>query len=322
MASIAIVTPAPRGSRHGNRVTALRWAALLRRLGHRLRVQTRWDGGDCAALVALHARRSHESARRYRAEFQGRPLIVALTGTDLYADLPDDAQARDSLALATRLVCLQADAPRWLPALARAKARVIYQSALPIATRPAPAPAPVAGAFEVCVLAHLRAVKDPLLAAQAAALLPASSHVRVLHAGGADDDHWRREAEGWAVRTTRYCWLGELRHREAVHLLARSRLLAVSSRLEGAGNAVSEALANGVPVLATRVSGMVGMLGGDYPGLFPVGDARALAALLRRAETDAVFYQRLAQACRARAPLVEPAREGAAWRALLSEVGV
>ena len=57
-----------------------------------------WQGEACDALIALHARRSHESIVRYAST--KKPLIVTLTGTDLYRDLPDSAEARESLELA------------------------------------------------------------------------------------------------------------------------------------------------------------------------------------------------------------------------------
>lgn len=94
----------------------------------------------------------------------------------------------------------------------------------------------------------------------------------------------------------------------------------LSSRLEGGANALGEAAVFGVPILASRVPGNVGLLGARHPGLFAFGDARALRRLLLRAESDAGFYARLASASRRIAPLFRPEREIAAWRALLHEL--
>src|SRR4051794_815263 len=101
---VHLVCPAPPGSRKGNRVTAERWARLLRQLGHRARVAGDWDGEACDVLIALHARKSHEAVRRFRRERPGAPLVVALTGTDLYQDLATSANARRSLDLADRVI--------------------------------------------------------------------------------------------------------------------------------------------------------------------------------------------------------------------------
>src|SRR5439155_19877091 len=107
----------------------------------------------------------------------------------------------------------------------------------------------------------------------------------------------------------RYRWLGDLPRWKALRLLARSRLLVLTSRLEGGANAISEAIAAAVPVLASHISGSVGILGAGYPGYFPVGDTPALAVLLDRAETDADYYGSLQAWCRRLRPLVRPARE-------------
>src|SRR5262250_1432122 len=94
---IALITPAGARSRSGNRHTAVRWAAMLRSLGHAVRVATRWDGRAADAMIALHARRSHDAVVRFRERFPASPLVVALTGTDLYRDIRTDKDARASL---------------------------------------------------------------------------------------------------------------------------------------------------------------------------------------------------------------------------------
>lgn len=128
---IGIVTPAPPRSRQGNRVTALRWAMILRRFGHRVTITQSYEGESYDLLVALHARRSHDSIKRFRCEHPDRPLIVALTGTDLYRDLPKSKRAQQSLELASRLIVLQPKAFDDLPKHLYAKTRVIYQSVEP-----------------------------------------------------------------------------------------------------------------------------------------------------------------------------------------------
>src|SRR5207245_2107756 len=126
---IALITPAGARSRSGNRHTATRWAAMLGSLGHRVRVSVRWDGRAADAMIALHARRSHASIVRFRERFPASPLVVVLTGTDLYRDIRSDRDARGSLALADRLVVLQDMGKLELGPRLRLKTRVIYQSA-------------------------------------------------------------------------------------------------------------------------------------------------------------------------------------------------
>jgi glycosyltransferase involved in cell wall biosynthesis len=126
----------------------------------------------------------------------------------------------------------------------------------------------------------------------------------------------RREQE----HNRRYCWLGSLTRSRARRLIASSRLLVLSSIMEGGANVISEAIVDGTPVLASRIDGSIGLLGADYPGYFEVGDTEGLARLLVRAETDRAFYRALKQACAARAPLFHPSRERTAWRRLLKEI--
>ncbi len=174
--------------------------------------------------------------------------------------------------------------------------------------------------FEVCVLGHLREVKDPFRAAAAVRLLPRASRVEVAQVGGALSDEMEAQARAEAASNPRYRWLGEHPRWKAVRVLARCRLLVLTSVMEGGANVVCEALACSVPVLSSRISGSIGLLGEDYPGYFPVGDTEALAALMGRAETDPGFYTGLKARCEAQAPLVDPARERERWDALLKEL--
>jgi glycosyltransferase involved in cell wall biosynthesis len=79
-------------------------------------------------------------------------------------------------------------------------------------------------------------------------------------------------------------------------------------------------LAAGTPVVASRIPAMRAILGEDYPGLFPFGNTRALAQLLRRAERDRWFLADLRRRCRSARKKLSPAREKASLRALLAEL--
>jgi len=313
---IALVTPAPARVHTGNRTTADRWARLLSELGNQVNVLPDWGGEECDLLVALHARRSFPAIQRFRQQRPLAPLIIALTGTDLYDDLGKGVEAMCSLELASRIVVLQALGVEVIPQSLRRKVRVIYQSA----ERPFPSPQREKSCFQVCVLAHLRAVKDPLRAAYAVRELPASSRIQVKHAGALLDPEFESQVEAEQLANFRYHWHGALTRDDAIELLARSHLLALTSRLEGGANVVSEAIAVCTPVISSLIPGSVGILGKDYPGYFPIGESAALREQLQRAESDNGFYRDLQQWIARLQPLVRAHRERETWGALLAEL--
>ncbi len=319
---IWIVSPALAAANNGNWHTASRWARFLRGR-YRVTLAQQWPPAPAAGapsasapalLIALHARRSAASLAAFRAAHPQRPALLLLTGTDLYRDIQDDAAAQASLQLADALVLLQpAGLAELAPAL-RAKAGVIYQSA--------PALRPPAGArrhFDVCMVGHLRAEKDPATFMRAAALVR-SPGVRLLHIGAALEPALGALAEATAAATPRYRWLGAMGHAATRQRLKRCRLMALSSHMEGGANVIIEAVTSGVPVLASAIGGNRGMLGDDYAGYFPAGDAAALAALIERAAAEPAFYARLRAQCAARAPLFAPAAERAALLQLVDNL--
>ncbi|MGW0227422.1 selenoneine biosynthesis selenosugar synthase SenB [Actinopolymorpha singaporensis] len=319
---ICLVTPAPPHSYHGNRVTALRWAAILRVLGHSVEVTQTYDGGPIDLLVALHARRSADAVRQVRAQRPATPIVLALTGTDLYPGLESTGVDPGVLEAADRLVVLQPLGVEQIPEHLRGRARVIEQSAEPPPCNARSAPSRSGeGHFAVAVLAHVRQVKDPFVVAAAVRLLPVDSRIQVQHAGAVIEPELGARAQQESRTNPRYTWLGELPPPDARRLLARSRLLVCPSRHEGGANVISEALAAGVPVVASRIPGTEGILGADYPGYFPVGDAEALAELLYRVEGNrAGLYDDLVRHCGRLADLASPERERDAWAALLAEL--
>ena len=313
---ICLITPAPTYSRKGNRVTALRWARILRELDHRVIIIEQYQGERCDLMVALHARRSHPSIVRFRDEHPELPLILALTGTDLYGDIHTDASAQESLEIADRFILLQPAGIQELAEHLRDKACVIYQSI----TAPPGKFSPKKKMFELCVLGHLRPVKDPFQTAIAVRQLPPSSRIQVVHVGGALTDDMKTEADAEESTNPRYHWLGELPRWRALRVLARSRALVLTSQMEGGANAVSEAIACSVPVISSRISGSIGLLGADYPGYFPVGDTQALTDLLMRLEVDTAFYDTLKTRCEQLKPIVDPNRERQSWKQLLQDL--
>jgi putative glycosyltransferase (TIGR04348 family) len=299
---IALVTPAGPGTRNGNRHTALRWAAFLRAAGHKVSISTEELASSAEVMLALHARRSHASIKAFARE---KPLVVALTGTDIYRDIRTSAEARESLELAHRLIVLQPKAAGELAVKLRRKVRVVVQSSSTTLRH-----RPVRGKFRICVIGHLREEKDPLRIVLALPYVDAD--IEVIHLGAALDP--RLEPK---TLDPRYRWLGSVPHATALRWLASSHAMVISSRMEGGANVVCEALRIGVPVLASRISGNLGLLGGSYPGYFRLEDERALARLITRAARNADFYRSLKAYVRKRRPMVAPQAEA---RALLSAI--
>lgn len=287
---------------------------MLRSLGHRVRVDVDYNGEDADLMVALHAWRSAGAIETFRERHPERPLIVALTGTDIYRfQSSDPAITWRSMELADALVCLHDLVHQAIPERFAGKLHVIYQSAPPL-SRPRE---PSRRFFDVCVIGHLREEKDPLRAAFAVRDLPASSRIRVIHLGKAHDSDWASQAEREMERNPRYVWRGEVPGWAVRKVFVKARLMVLSSIMEGGANVISEATVAGVPVIASDIPGSIGLLGNDYPGYYPVGDTAALSALLRRAEAEPEFLADLTRHCATRALLFSPEAECERWRKLL-----
>ncbi len=277
-------------------------------------------GRGADVLVLLHARKCAPAARGYaRREPRGH-LIVALTGTDLYGDLPRSRIAQRTLEIADRIVLLQNAGLRRLEAPIRRKCRVIHQSAKEVQGPDTTRSRSTRSHFEVGVIGHLRHVKDPMRCAMAVRSLPGTSRIRVTHVGTAMTPHDEKRALREEKRNPRYRWLGEISHAATRRRIAASDAIVLSSRSEGGANVIGEAAVSGVPILASRIEGTAGLLGARHPGLFPVGDTGALRSLLLRAESDVAWYAKLAAASRKAAPLFRPELELARWRDLLAEL--
>lgn len=312
---VCIVSPALADANNGNWHTASRWQKFLAPVAE-VQILLAWSASTPAeALIALHARRSADSIEAFAAAHPRAPLALVMTGTDLYRDIQTDVRAQHALQCASHLVVLQDEGLAALPAAARARARVIVQSATKLVRR-----GPLAKAFELVAVGHLREEKDPATLMAAAHLLPADTPLRITHIGGALDPALGSLAEQTMQACPLYRWLGALPRASARRHMAGAQALVHMSRMEGGANVVIEAVRSGVPVLASRIDGNVGLLGADYAGFFPVGDAQALACLMQRAASDSAFLAHLRAQCALREPRFTPAAERAAVRALLADM--
>jgi putative glycosyltransferase (TIGR04348 family) len=308
---LVIVTPALADANNGNWQTARRWGRMLSQ-AYRVRLAASWDEGDEAVMVALHARRSAASISRWRTLRPAAPLVVVLTGTDLYRDIAEDASAQASLRMADRLVVLNQMGPQSLPQALRPKARVVLQSCASRKTLPK-----TQQHLRALMVGHLRAEKSPETYFGAARLLQGRADILLDHIGAALNPALGEQAAALMGENPRYRWLGGVPHGAACRRIQAAHVLVHPSRMEGGAHVVIEAVRSGTPVLASRIDGNVGLLGDHYDGYFPVGDASALATLLQRLRDEPAMLDSLVQQCQARAPLFDPAQEAATLQALI-----
>jgi putative glycosyltransferase (TIGR04348 family) len=312
---LVLVTPALADANNGNWQTARRWAQMLAD-DYAVQLAQQWDGTAADLMVALHARRSASSIEAWAAQTPRRPLVVTLTGTDLYRDVAQgDAAALRSLAHADRLIVLHERAIDDVPVEHRAKCVVCFQStparrALPKTTRH----------LRALTVGHLRDEKDPRTYFEAARRLAARHDILLDHIGAPLEESLGREAQTLAASQPQYRWLGALPHAETLARIQRAHVLVHPSRMEGGAHVVMEAVRAGTPVLASRIPGNVGMLGADYAGCFEPGDAAGLATLLQRARDEPAMLSELRAQCDRRAPLFDPAREQASLRATFASL--
>lgn len=323
---ILIATPSsPLPTANGNQVTSRRLDKVFVDLGHsveRVRVanlplESGQRGWQPDVVVALHAGHAARAVEHFCGVERGVAVVVVLTGTDLYRDfLRGDESVARSLRLATRLVGLQDQVPLALPASLRGKCRVIYQSCQPTTGKSRS----LVRCLEMVQVGHMRPEKDPLRAAMAVRRLPPSSKIRLTHVGGCYEPVWERRVREEQQRNRRFVPLGAKSWLATRRLIARAAALVTTSRLEGAGNVVGEAIVDGIPVLASRIAGSIGMLGEDYAGYFEVGNTDQLRLRMQQFEDEPAFRERLYRQVLARQSLLRPSVEARAWQDLFAEL--
>ena len=208
--ALLLASPALASANNGNWRTAARWARLLAP-HYRVIVQAASDPvtgtrrDNAVALIALHARYGHAAALAWKAAHPDRPLIVVLTGTDLYRDIRDgNPDALAAQELADRLIALQDDAPLHLPPVARAKTRVVFQSARVLT----PWKRKAEGKLNCLLVAHLRPEKVPLTALRAWTMLPRDFPATLTVVGAALDPALGIAVRDAAAQDARIAWLG------------------------------------------------------------------------------------------------------------------
>jgi putative glycosyltransferase (TIGR04348 family) len=266
-------------------------------------------------LIALHAYRSHASIVQFRKLHPNHPIILIITGTDVYRDMTSYPEVLKSMEMADAIVILQSAALAMIPKHLQTKTHVIYQS-----TKSVKRKALLKKSFLVSVIGHLRPEKDPFCTAESLKYLRSESKIQVLHLGKAMSPDMKSLAKAYNKELKNYQWLDELSHSETLQQLSRSHLMVISSLMEGGAHVVTEAIAIGVPVIASDIPGNRGLLGDDYPGYYPAGDAKALALALQKAEFEPSFYTSLEAHIKKRKYCVQPEFELKSIKALLNHL--
>jgi putative glycosyltransferase (TIGR04348 family) len=310
--SICIISPGLAAANNGNWQTAKRWQQMLSTDYH-VEIMLQWDGKPFDVMLALHARRSADSIAQWAAKSPEKLVVLALTGTDLYRDIAVDPVAQQSLKLAHRLIVLQDMGPKSLPAEFQSKCQVIFQS-----TPCLQSVSKTSKKLRALMVGHLRSEKSPETYFAAARALAHRSDIVLDHIGAPLDADLGEQARQLAAEVPTYLYLGEQTHAATRARIARAHVLVHPSRIEGGAHVVMEAVMSGTPVLASRIDGNVGMLGADYDGYFPWGDAQALANLLLRCKNEPLFLDHLNAQCALRSPLFEPPAEQAALLKIVS----
>ena len=308
------VTPSGQTSKSGNRTTANRWAHIFRSLGHSVSTITDYDDRSADMMVAIHAWRSARAIERFKALYPEKPLVVCLAGTDINEFIHTHPKPTlRSMELADAMVCLHNLVKDITPISLQSKLHVIFQSAKPLTGLRR-----LSGRnFNICVISHLREIKDPMRTALAVRTLPNQSKIRVTHLGMAHDGKSAARANREMKQNPRYVWKGEVAGWQVRQELKRSHLMVISSRAEGGANVISEAVVAGVPVIASKIDGNVGLLGKNYRGYYPVGNTKELRKVILKAETNNAFIQNLAKQCNSKKSLFTIEREQQSWRKLI-----
>ncbi|MBT6399646.1 glycosyltransferase [Akkermansiaceae bacterium] len=311
---VCVASPYPLSELKGNSVTTDRIVAMLNEGGVEARGSYGNDGEPADILITLHAIKGAPAVFDFKKKTPNGRVIILLTGTDIYQGLAEGSQiGGDALQVADRIVVPQEAALRKLPEKVRGKTVVIRPSLDPIAVKATSSQSP----FVISVVGHLRPVKRPFLTIETLAQHPEWSDLEVWQIGQALDAEMRKTAEFWMEEDKRYRWCGGLPREESLALCAKSSLTINSSILEGGANAVLEAMTMGVPVLASRIEGNVGLMGDDYPGYFEEGGmAKALEAIMHQRVDLDEWSLLLAD----RLPLFSRVRESESWLELLIEL--
>lgn len=308
---ICVASPYPLSELKGNSVTTERIVEILREAGFEARGSHGFDGFPADALISLHAKKGAQAVVDYRKVCPKGKRIVLLTGTDIYDDFPKGL-GLVSLEAADHIAITHEESLPMIPERFHEKV-VIVPSSLEMPPVKAAPKHPPFSPFVISVVGHLRPVKRPFLTIEAVAKHP-EWDVEVWQLGEALDEESAATARTWVEKDSRYRWFGGLPREEGLRRCADSSLSVNSSILEGGANAVLEAMTMGVPMLASRIPGNIGLLGNDYPGFF---DGEEIEGKLAEILAKPKELNRWTEAAAARLPIFSRKNEREAWKNLL-----
>lgn len=350
---VLIHSPFPRQDSQGNTETAVRLEGILRKAGLRVAMEEVWfNGQEAHCMIALNARRSAGAVMEFRDAWPKGKVIVILTGTDINHPSAMDKESDNvqTMEAADYLVVLHEGSLVSVPEHLHQKCKVIHPSVqwpdgFDVLSSQSEhqhefADPSQLDRLNIIMAGNLRAEKNVGLALAACAMLPEDSPVLLQLYGDAEViEHSEgygagcEEVEGLQqpvgdlslqmLQATAgplpFLWRGKLSHADLLTMMAGADLLLNTSSQEGGSNAICEAICLGLPVLASRIDGNVGMLGPGYGGYFDQGDASGLASLLTRCAEEPSYLAQLQQQVQERAALYQLDRESESWLKLLAE---
>jgi len=326
MTPIVLVAPGPLDSRTGGYIYDRRIVEGLRHLGRQVDVLELDPSFPHPTPAALeHARRTLAAVRTGTITIVDslalgplaaivmreapRLTVVALVHLPLAATFglehEDAARLEDgerrALAAAARVVVTGRAA---LPLIARYG----VDASRVVVVEPGTDPAPLAHGSQT----------GPVELLTVATLNPGKGHEMLLEALSAlGDSAWHLTCAGSLTRhpataarvraatarlqlENRVSFAGDLDRRALAACYDRADVVVLATQQETYGMAVAEALAHGLPVVATMTGAIPDLVGDDAGLLIPVGDRTALTAALARMLDDSGLRARLAEGARRR----------------------
>jgi glycosyltransferase involved in cell wall biosynthesis len=264
----------------------IRCARLLRSRKITTLVTTLNDGNVFGRWVALALRRRIRLFRREAGP--PRRMCRWQRALDVLFD-----------GLAYRILAVTEDVRRDIVALApwrASKVDVLHNAVPPAAQRPHRDHA----VPRILTVGRLTAAQDHLTLVTALGILLRAGHLFTADIVGDGEldravrDHARRlDVSGRVV------FRGLLRHEAVLREYEAADIFVLSSRWEGCPNVVLEAMAHGLPVVATAVGGIPELVEHEDSALLvPPGDPHALAAALARLLCDRTFRLAMGEAAR------------------------